>query len=273
MISTSLYFFVFTYTQDMKLKKDTFYIYGKKPVEEQLVKNPQNVMRIFISDVISGTSSEFAMLKTYAKEHKIPFNSISKHKIKEYVGDVNAQGVLALVKKYEYMEWDEWVEIVDIQKMPAVLILDRIEDTHNFGAILRTAAAVGISAVIVAKGQQAPVNGTVFKTSAGAALHVPIVRVANINQTIKKLQDMRFWVAAIDMDETGKNTIWNQKYDTPMAFIVGSEGKGISEKVREHADFILSIPMEKKVESLNVSVAAAVTLYEWKRQILNLRKK
>lgn len=259
------------YTQNMrtKIKKETFYIYGKKPVEEQLMRNPKNVMRIFISDVISGSSEEFALLKGFAKEHKIPFNSISKHKIKEYVGDVNAQGVLALVKKYEYMEFDEWQETLDLDNnsLPSVLILDRIEDTHNYGAILRTAAAVGVSAVIVAKDQQAPVNGTVFKTSAGAVLSVPIVRVSNINQTIKRLQDMKFWVAAIDMDETGKNTVWNQTYDTPMAFVVGSEGRGVSLKVREHSDFVLSIPMENNIESLNVSVAAAVTLYEWKRQI------
>ena len=255
----------------MKNLKDTFYIYGKKPVEEQLIRNPKNVMRIFISDAVSGTSQEFTLLKQYAKENKIPFNSISKHKMKEYVGDVNTQGILALVKKYEYIEYAEWLETVDIETNPAVLILDGIEDTHNYGAILRTAAAVGVSAVIVAKDRQAPINGTVFKTSAGAALVVPIVQVSNINQTIKKLQDERFWVAAIDMDETGKNTIWNQTYDTPMAFIVGAEGKGIAEKTKEHSDFVISIPMEHQVESLNVSVAAAVTLYEWKRQISNLK--
>ncbi len=255
-----------------KTKKDTFYIYGKKPVEEQLMRNPENVMRIFISDVISGNSQEFALLKEYAKEHNIPFNSISKHKIKEYVGDVNAQGVLALIKKYEFMSFDEWRKSIDMQKLPCVMILDGIQDTHNYGAILRTAAATGVSAVIVSKDRQAPVNGTVFKTSAGAALTIPIVQVSNINQIIKKLQDMRFWVAAIDIDENSKYTIWNQKYDTAMAFLVGAEGKGISEKTKEHVDFILSIPMERGIESLNVSVAAAVTLYEWKRQILKLKK-
>ncbi len=254
----------------MKTKKDTFYIYGKKPIEEQLERNPENVLRIFISDVIAGNSPEFLQLKQYAKEHKIPLNSISKHKLKEYVGDVNTQGILALVKKYEYMDFDEWYEIFtqkDDSSLQSVLILDHIEDTHNYGALLRTAAGVGVSAVFVAKDQQAPVNGTVFKTSAGAVLHVPIVRVSNINQTIQKLKDLRFWVAAIDMDEENRDTIWTQKYDTHMAFVVGSEGKGISQKVSEHADFHLSIPMENNLESLNVSVAAAVALYEWKRQV------
>ena len=259
----------------MKMKKDTFYIYGKKPVEEQLMRNPKNVMRIFISDVISGTSQEFTLLKEYAKEHNIPFNSISKHKIKEYVGDVNAQGILALVKKYEFMKFNEWQETVDMDKLPCVMLLDGIQDTHNYGAILRTAAAVGVSAVIVAKDRQAPVNGTVFKTSAGAALTIPIVQVSNINQTVKKLQDMRFWVAAVDMEDGSKKSqnLYNQKFDTAMAFILGAEGKGVPEKTKEHSDFILSIPMVRDIESLNVSVAAAVVLYEWKRQIINFLKK
>ncbi|MGB0925081.1 MAG: 23S rRNA (guanosine(2251)-2'-O)-methyltransferase RlmB [Minisyncoccia bacterium] len=256
----------------MKMKKETFYIYGKKPVEEQLMRNPKNVVRIFISDAVSGTSQEFTPLKQYAKEHNIPYNSISKHKLKEYVGDVNSQGVLALVRKYEFMTFDQWAEGVDMESLPGVMILDGVQDTHNYGAILRTAAAVGVSVVIVAKDRQAPVNGTVFKTSAGAVLTVPIVQVSNINQTIKKLQDMRFWVAAIDMDEDKKNTIWNQTYDTAMAFIVGAEGKGIPEKTREHVDFITAIPMENDIESLNVSVAAAVALYEWKRQIVKILK-
>lgn len=257
----------------MKMKNDTFYIYGKKPVEEQLMRNPKNVMRIFISDVISGASQEFTLLKQYAKENNIPFNSISKHKLKEYVGDVNTQGVLALIKKYEFMTFDQWSETIDIETLPCVMLLDGIQDTHNYGAILRSAAAVGVSAVIVAKDRQAPVNGTVFKTSAGAVLSIPIVQVSNINQTIMKLQNMRFWIAAVDMDESGRNTIWNQTYDTAMAFVVGAEGDGVPEKTREHADFIVSIPMENDIESLNVSVAAAVTLYEWKRQITILKKK
>ncbi len=258
----------------MKIKKDTFYIYGKKPIEEQLERNHENVLRVFISDAVKGDSSEFMLLKNFLKKHKIPFSSISKHKIKEYVGEVNTQGIIALVKKYEFTKFDEWQESINVDELPSVLILDGIQDTHNYGAILRTAAAVGVSAVIVAKDRQAPVNGTVFKTSAGAALTIPIIQVANINHIIKKLQDMRFWVAAIDMDDGSRKSqsLFEQNFDTPMAFILGAEGNGISEKTREHADFIISIPMERNIESLNVSVAGAVVLYEWKRQMLRVKK-
>lgn len=250
----------------MKQKGDSFYIYGKKPVEEQLMRNPENVLRVFVSDSMKKNDGGLQELRAYVKDQKIPLNAISRNKIKEYVGDVTDQGVIALINRPEYEEFDEWFEAVNIDTNPAVVILDHVEDVHNFGAILRTAAAVGVAGVIVAKDHQAPVNGVTYKTSAGAVTRIPVIRVSNINQVIKKLKDQKFWIAAVDMDESKKSSIWNQTYDTPMGFIFGGEGKGVSEKTREHADFIVSIPMENSVESLNVSVAAAVVLYDWKRQ-------
>lgn len=259
----------------MKTKGDTFYIYGKKPVEEQLMRNPDNVMRVFISDKMAKKDGGFQELRAYAKENRIPINPVTKMKIQDYVGDVNDQGVIALLKRPEYVEFDDWFETIDLESMPCVLVLDHIEDTHNYGAILRTAAAVGVAGVIVSKDRQAPINGVVYKTSAGALTHVPVVRVANINQSIKRLQENKFWVSAIDMEENTKRqqTIWDQTFDTPTAFVMGGEGKGVHEKTREHADFVVSIPMENDVESLNVSVAAAVVLYEWKRQTGKISKK
>jgi 23S rRNA (guanosine2251-2'-O)-methyltransferase len=256
------------------LKKGTFYIYGKKPIEEQLLQNPKNVIRVFISDVVSNTSQEFTLLKQYSKEHNIPINSISKHKLKEYVGDVNTQGIIALVKEAFYTEYEDWLETYNPEELTSVLVLDRIEDTHNFGAILRTAAATGVSAVFVAKDHQAPINGTVFKTSAGALTRIPIVRVSNINQMIDRLKKMKFWTAAIDIDTENRRTesLFDQTFDTSMAFVLGSEGKGIAEKTRERCDYVISIPMENDVESLNVSVAGAVVMYEWKRQVKNMLK-
>jgi len=151
-------------------------------------------------------------------------------------------------------------------KSPAVLILDQIQDPHNFGAILRTAAATGIAGVIIAKDRQAPVNGTVFKTSAGAALRIPIVRVSNLRHAILKLKKRRFWVYALDASE-GARVFWDESYvNEAHAFILGSEGKGVSHGLLEESDGKLMIPMERGVESLNVSVAAALILYEWKRQ-------
>jgi len=259
--------------------KDSFYIYGKKPVEEQLMRNPGNVMRIFISDKMAAKDGGFGPLRAFAKDQRIPINPVTKNKIQDYVGEVNDQGVVALLRRAEYQDFDEWMETLDTENgLPCVLILDHIQDMHNFGAILRTAAATGVAGVIVPKDSQAPINGTVYKTSAGAVAKIPVVRVSNINQTVEKLKENKFWTAAIDMDEEAtskqqsQNELWNQKFDTPMAFIMGSEGKGVSMKTKEHSDFIISIPMENDIESLNVSVAAAVVLYEWKRQIEKVKK-
>lgn len=259
----------------MKTKGDSFYIYGKKPVEEQLMRNPENVMRVFVSDKMAAKDGGFQELRAFAKDNRIPINPVTKMKIQDYVGDVNDQGVIALLKRPEYVEFDEWFDGIDKESMPCVLVLDHVEDTHNFGAILRTAAAAGIAGVIVAKDRQAPINGTVYKTSAGALTHVPVIRVSNINQAISRLKEAHFWVSAIDMDEESKHplTLWQQKFDSPTVIVMGGEGKGVSEKVSENSDFIVSIPMENEVESLNVSVAAAVVLYEWKRQIIKFLKK
>ena len=259
----------------MKTRGDSFYIYGKKPVEEQLMRNPENVMRIFISDKMAKKDGGFQELRAFAKDHRIPINPVTKIKIQDYVGDVNDQGVVALLRRPEYTEFDVWEETLDMETMPGVVVLDHIEDMHNFGAIIRSAAAAGIAGVIVPKDRQAPINGIAYKTSAGALVKIPIVRVSNINQVIEKLKKKKFWVAAIDMaDENSKDNsdLYAQTFDTPMAFVLGGEGKGVSEKTREHADFIISIPMENDIESLNVSVAGAVVMYEWKRQISQLKK-
>lgn len=250
----------------MKTRGDSFYIYGKKPVEEQLMRNPENVVRIFISDTMAKKDGGFHSLRDFAKEQKIPINPISKTKILEYVGEVNDQGVIALIKRPEYQDFDDWFNNLKLEENPAVVILDHIEDVHNFGAIIRTSAAAGASGIIVAKDHQAPVNGTVYKTSAGTLVHVPIIRVSNINQIIERLKNNKFWVAALDASDKPNDTLWNHRFDTPMAFVVGREGKGVSLKTKELVDFIISIPMSKKVESLNVSVATAIVLYEWKRQ-------
>lgn len=249
------------------MKKESFYIYGKKPIEEQLMRNPENVIRIFISDKMAVHYGGFKELKEFAKNHRIPINPVTKQKIQEYVGDVNDQGVIALLKRPEYVDYDSWIDTLDIQKNPAILILDHVEDVHNFGAIVRTAAAAGVAGVIIAKDHQAPINAVVYKTSAGALVKIPIVRVSNINQVIEKLKKNKFWIAAVDIREEGTtDSFWNHQYDVPMAFVLGSEGSGVSQRTRELSDFVISIPMENEVESLNVSVAAAVVLYEWKRQ-------
>ncbi len=243
------------------MKENNEYIYGRNPVEELLKTNPEQIEKIFLRKGIKKHSLSYIL--TAASDNRIPVADVPGSKLFDMVGRVNDQGIVAAVSQAEYTEFEDWLETVQPDADTAILLLDEIEDPHNFGAILRTAAAAGISAVIVAKHRQAPVNATVFKTSAGTAGRIPIVRAVNLNQAILTLKENSFWIAGLDMDG---DLLWDQNFDMPMAFVIGNEGRGLRKKTSEHCDFLLSIPMQNRVESLNASVSAALVCYEWRRQ-------
>lgn len=238
------------------------FIYGKNPVEEQLTNKPEAVDKIYIKKDSRGYSSIIDL----ASKNRIPVVDVPGKKLFDLVGAVNDQGVVASISMALYQDFEEWLESITPTKETAILLLDEIEDPHNFGAILRTAAAAGIEAIIVPKHRQAPVNATVFKTSAGTAGRIPIVRTVNLNQAILKLKENSFWIAGLDQEADTR--IWDQKFDVPMAFVIGNEGHGMRQKTGEHCDFLLSFPMSNNVESLNASVSAALVCYEWRRQKL-----
>lgn len=243
-------------------KKSSFYIYGRKPVEEALLHDPRNVAQVLVHEAVKD--EVFDELKNYVRKHKIPFIKSPKNKLEALVGDVNDQGVIAELREFKGEDIHDWLETLDVAKNPLVFVLDEMEDPHNVGAVIRVAAASGAAGVILSKHRQAPVNGTVFKTSAGAITKVPIVIVSNINDAIKKLKDAKFWVAGLAMGE-GKN-VWEEKYDSPMAIVIGNEGAGLRDSVGKSCDYMIHIPMERGVESLNASVSGAVVAYEWKRK-------
>lgn len=238
------------------------YIYGKRPVEEALREEAEKVDKIFVKE--STHDSQLQTIFDLSSQNRIPISHVPGSKLYELVGNVNDQGVVALMSAITYQEFGEWLDQVETESYPGILILDGIQDPHNLGAILRTAAAAGIAAVLVPKHGQAPVTATVFKTSAGTAGKIPIVRMGNTNQSIMKLKDAGFWIAGLDSD--GEQPLWELEVDRPLAFVIGSEGSGISQKTLEYCDYRLTIPMEHNVESLNASVSAALISYEWKRK-------
>lgn len=236
-------------------------LYGRNPVEEALKNHPERVEKIYIRDT---AGAGLKLIVDMASANKIPVQRVPGKKLHDMVGPVNDQGVVAQMSAIEYYELDEWMGTVDLADNPVVMVLDELEDVANFGAILRTAAATGIHAVIVPKHRQAPVNATVFKTSAGTAGKVPIVRVVNINQCLLTLKEAGFWVAGLDQD--GSSLIWQQDLIMPLVIVVGSEGKGIRKHTLKQCDFTMRIPMQNNVESLNASVSAALMCYEIMRQ-------
>lgn len=223
---------------------------------------PEQVEKIYLRKGIQ--MHNISDLLNLASQNRIPVTDVPGSKLYDLVGGVNDQGVVAAVSLAEYIEFEVWLDQLEPNKDMAILLLDEIEDPQNFGAILRTAAATGMSAVIVSKHRQAPVNSAVFKTSAGTVGKIPIVRAVNLNQAILSLKEHRFWVAGLDLN--GDSLLWEQKFDVPMAFVIGNEGRGMRKKTSEHCDFLLTIPMQNGVESLNASVSAALVCYEWQKQ-------
>lgn len=238
------------------------FIYGRNPVEELLQNRPEEVEKIYINRKLNKQS--FSTILSLASDNRVPVVDVPGSKLYELVGKVNDQGVVASISQIQYEEFEDWLENFEPDQNTGILLLDEIEDPHNFGAILRTAAASGMDAVIVPKHRQAPVSAAVYKTSAGTAGRIPIVRAVNLNQAILKLKDNKFWIAGLDTD--GDSLLWEQKFDVPMAFVIGNEGRGMRQKTGEHCDFLLTIPMHNNVESLNASVSAALVCYEWRRQ-------
>jgi len=265
------------------------YIYGKNAVTEMLHEKASEMVEVVLVDFAKEGNSHkdkahFAEIIQGAKRAKIPVRYIGKKDAEALVGDVRTQRVLARVKPFKYVDFKDWKELVkkeeklESKASKLVLVLDKVEDPQNFGAIVRSAGAVGVSAVFVANASQAPVNATVFKTSAGVITKVPIVQVANISDTLEKLKDLGFWNYGVDMHTVsneeqeqnpyaeGSKGIWEQTFDSKTVLVVGAEGSGLSRIAKEKCDFLVHIPMQNNVESLNVSVSAALAMYEWRRQ-------
>jgi 23S rRNA (guanosine2251-2'-O)-methyltransferase len=244
-----------------KFKEDKIYLYGKHALREALLARPKAIAKVFL-DSNAASDKELTDLLAGAG---ISINSMKDQEAGKKVGDDAVhQGVIAVLAPSNlYTSFDEVVKILDTTKAPCFVLLDELQDPHNVGAIIRSAAAFGASAILLPEHNQSPITGTVIKTSAGMAFRIPIVKIGNVNQTIRLLKEKRMWVYGLVM---GGTTILKQSvFDTPTLFVVGNESTGIREKTLELCDVTLSIPMQPGCESLNASVAASVVLYEWSR--------
>ena len=169
--------------------------------------------------------------------------------------------MLALVNDYRYVEIEDILALAQRKNEPPfLLVLDEIEDPHNLGALVRTAECAGVHGVIIPKHHAASVNQTVIKTSAGATSHMPIARVTNIAQTLDELKKENIWIVGTDMQAEKK--YFEHDYRGAVAVVIGSESSGMRRLVKEKCDFLVSIPMHGKIESLNASVAGGLVLFE-----------
>lgn len=241
---------------------DSFFVFGLKPVLETLTTRPEKVEKIYLAQ--GRTFDGYDTMQRVAHTHKISITTVPSSKLSTMIGEGNHQGVVILMRSFEYVDLDEFLDGLDINTNPCLVLLDELEDTHNVGAIIRSAVAAGASGVIIPKHRSAPINGTVYKTSAGLVDKIPIIKVVNTNVAIEKLKKAKVWVVGLD-GKRGTN-MWQQDFKMPMCIVVGNEEVGVREKTLEACDFVASIAMTSQAESLNASVATALVLYEWKRQ-------
>ena len=240
-------------------------IYGRNPVLEALNSNT-TINKIYVQK----GSKELTDIKKMAKEKKVVLVEAEKSKLdhmitKENEKLKNSQGVVASVTDYKYYDIEDILEDANNKhEKPFILVLDKIEDPHNLGAIIRTAECMGVHGIIIQKRNACQVTDTVEKVSAGACSYVKIARVTNITDAIRKLKENNIWVYGLDMD--GDSNIYHTDFDGAVAIVVGNEGKGISRLVRENCDVIVSIPMYGKINSLNASVSSAISVYEISKQ-------
>ena len=202
-----------------------------------------------------------------AKEQGIVIQFVERSKIEGIAGGLRHQGVLAYVAPVAYSDLETILQAAETKgEAPFLLLLDELEDPHNLGALLRTADATGVHGVLIPKRRSVPLTATVAKTSAGAVEYVPVARIGNIAQTLRKLKDKGFWVAGADMD--GSQNYYEADLTGPLVLVVGSEGHGMSRLTKEQCDFIVKMPMVGKINSLNASVAGSILMYESMRQRL-----
>jgi 23S rRNA (guanosine2251-2'-O)-methyltransferase len=241
-------------------RPDKVYIYGKHALMEALSSAPQIIKKVFLDESIDASVRE-----------KLAAANISVSTLKPQEADSLAgrdavhQGVIAIMETEKLLiSFEKFIETLDVSTNPGLVILGEVQDPHNVGAIIRSAAAFGMAGVLIPEHNQAQITGTVVKTSAGMAFRIPLVRVGNVNNAVRALKDKGFWIYGLAME--GSKDLANEAFDTPSAFVVGNEGRGIREKTLELCDITLSIPMHPRTESLNAAVSAAIVSYAWSKK-------
>lgn len=200
-----------------------------------------------------------------ARSQGLVVQEVEAAKLDQITEGVRHQGVVAMVAPVAYAQIEDILgKAQENGEQPFIVLLDELEDPHNVGAILRTSDAAGVHGVLLPKRRSSPLTATVAKTSAGAVEYVPVARIGNISQTLKKLKKQGLWVVGADMD--GDKNYYEADLTGPIVIVVGSEGQGMGRLTKEECDFVVRIPMKGKITSLNASVACSLLLYEVLRQ-------
>ncbi|HXH55258.1 MAG TPA: 23S rRNA (guanosine(2251)-2'-O)-methyltransferase RlmB [Gammaproteobacteria bacterium] len=241
-------------------------IYGIHAIQQLLNSKPEQFLELHIQDT-HDNKSLLALVST-AKSLGVNVSGISKKQLDQWLPERNHQGVAAKVRLQSLLTEDDFSTLIDAcEKPPLFLILDGVQDPHNLGACLRTADAVGVTAVVIPKDRSASLTPVVRKVASGAAETVPVVQVTNLVRAIEMLKKLGVWIMGTSLQTT--QSLYQVDLKGSVAIVLGAEGTGLRRLTEEHCDILMQIPMIGVVESLNVSVAAGVCLYEATRQRLN----
>lgn len=228
------------------------YICGRNVAKEYLINN-EIINNIYLQENFSDQE----VLRLIEKK-KYNVKIVKKYELDKMTKE-NHQGIILKVNDFKYSDLDSFTK----KDNSLVVLLDHIEDPHNFGAIIRTCEAANVDGIIIPKNRSVDVNSTVIRTSVGATKYVPVAQVTNIKSTIDKLKKDGYWIVGTDMNGTNYSQI---DYKGKTCIIIGNEGSGMARIVRENCDFIAEIPMKGKINSLNASVAAGIIIYEAVKQ-------
>jgi 23S rRNA (guanosine2251-2'-O)-methyltransferase len=237
------------------------YIYGKNALIEALEGAPHTIKKVhFAQNAKEGTLIE------KLKKLSIPVVTMADKEADKIVGsDKTHQGIIAVVDTNKLMiPYGEFVSKLEVKDDTALVVLGEVQDPHNVGAIIRSAAAFGLAGVLIPEHNQAQTTGTVVKTSAGMAFRIPLISIGNVNDTLRDLKKRGFWTYALAGE--GTTDLHTEDFSKASVFVLGNEGSGVREKTLETCDFTLSIPINPKCESLNVSVSAGIVLNEWSKR-------
>lgn len=239
--------------------QEYIYIYGINPVVESLLNPTMKVNKLYLLD--QSKNNDYYLKLTQDRHLKVAF--CSSDKMTTLVKTNKHQNLVLEILKPQNYSLETLTQKALQKKHPFLLVLDQISDPHNFGAILRTCDMFNVDGVIILDKRQVDINATVAKTSAGAFNYVPVSRVNNLTNAVEYLKKQGFWIYATSLT-TDAQKVHELKYDTPVCLIVGNEGTGISPKLLKHSDFNLYIPTTGHLDSLNVSVASAILIYQIK---------
>ncbi len=231
-------------------------IAGIHPVREALRAGRPLERICLVKELRSARLDEIVAL---AKKARVPVRHESRESLDRMVKGVPHQGVVAFGSAAQHADLESFLDCDGM-----LVLLDGVEDPHNLGAIVRTAHAAGALAVVVSERRSAPLSETAAKAAAGALSLLPVIRVTNLNRTIEKLKENHWWIYGLD--ERGQTSHWETSFEVRSVLVLGGEGQGLHEHVRSKCDFLLRIPMAGAVASLNVSVAAGVALFEWRKR-------